>query len=126
VILPKIVQRCAKLRQHDCEKPPARRGFSRLCVLCLGLCRDGVKMDEINIIGELREFVTGNTLVFLYIAISITKYIIIPIYKGSAVIKDFVNAATVALRDTGTGHALIATELKALGQIIEAEQKSKT
>jgi len=79
-------------------------------------------MDETGMVDYLRSFVSGNTLVFLYIAISCVRYIVVPLYKGSSVLRDFVSAATAALRDTGTGHAAIAAELRALNEILKIEK----
>lgn len=75
-------------------------------------------MDEITILEQIQKFVSGNTVVLLYIAISVTRYILIPIYKGGSVIKDFASAATNALNSSASGHEAIAAELKVLGKIL--------
>ena len=81
-------------------------------------------MDEISVISTLKEFVTGNTLVFLYIAYSFTRYILVPVFRGGKVVKDLVTAATNALNGAATGHAAIAAEIKALNEIL-SQQKTQ-
>lgn len=76
-------------------------------------------MDEQTLLEYLRSFVSGDTLVFLYLAVSTVRYVVVPIYKSSSVVSDFVKAATVALKDTGTGHAAIAAELRTLNSLLD-------
>ena len=75
---------------------------------------------DTGLLESLREFATGNTLVALYIAVVLTRYVLVPLYKSASLLRDFLEAATSALRDSASEHRAISAELRALNELLKS------